>query len=86
MEVCEVLPEIFKIMKQFFSQSLCDICGIKKSDFKNPRLFKMHYDQDFDLKLPCKKCSKEFPTAAKPKIHEKIHKDTQGTKKVWHID
>ena len=36
------------------------------------------------MKLPCKKCSKEFTTAAKLKIHQKIHKDTQRECDICH--
>ena len=46
------------VMKNFTKNSLCDICGIKKKDFKNLRLFKQHYDQHTELSLPCKQCDK----------------------------
>ena len=62
-------------MKYFSKNAVCDKCGAKKEDFKTARLFQQHYDDHFDLALPCNECPKTFSTKIKLRDHiRKVHK------------
>ena len=60
-----------KIMRYFSNNSVCDKCGLKRTDIKNSILFKHHYELHEDLELPCNYCPKTFPNKRKLKEHER---------------
>ena len=62
---------ILKIMTYFSKNSVCDICGLRRTDFKNAFMYKQHYELHEDLELPCINCPKTFPNKRKLKEHER---------------
>ena len=38
-------------MKNFNQNSLCDVCGVKKMEFKNAKMFNQHFDQYVEFLL-----------------------------------
>ena len=69
--ICYLLSAICYLlkMKNFNQNSLCDVCGVKKMEFKNAKMFKQHFDQHVHLKLPCNLCIKTFSTKLKLREH-----------------
>ena len=61
-----------------YPNSVCDKCGVKRTDFKNAFLNKQHYELHEDLELPCNYCPKTLPNKRKLKEHER---QTHRTKK-----